>query len=226
MSRHGVPLCCGWLLPAVVLSMTLSSRAGSHPQKDWFTDETEAAGIDFIHFNGMSGEKYYCEPVGSGAAMFDYDNDGDLDLYLVQGHMLGSGKTLADSTFPPKGPLPLQDRLYRNDLVRHRTGRSTLRFTDVTERSGIRATGYGMGVAAADVNNDGWVDLYVTNFGENQLFHNRGDGTFAEVPLPHASAPRWSVSASALDYDRDGWLDLYIRHSSYQLRIRFPLTSR
>ena len=199
-----------WLFGAVLLCTTLYSLAGSDVEKDLFSDEAEAAGIDFIHFNGMSGEKYYCEMVGSGAAMFDYDNDGDLDIYIVQGSTLGPGKTLADSLFPPRGPLPPKDRLYRNDLVLQADGTRTLGFTDVTERSGIAATGYGMGVAAADVNNDGWVDLYVTNFGENQLFHNQGDGTFRKAPLPKTSAARWSVSAAFLDYDRDGWLDLYV----------------
>ena len=206
ISSPGAP----WLLAAFAFFATVSTPAGSHPDLDLFTDEAEAVGIDFVHFNGMSGEKYYCEMVGSGAAMFDYDNDGDLDVYLVQGKMLGPGKTLADSVFPPRGPLPLKDRLYRNDLAGQENGARALRFTDVTEESGIAGTGYGMGVAAADVNNDGWVDLFVSNFGENQLFRNQGDGTFTEVPLPKASAPRWSVSAAFLDYDRDGWLDLYV----------------
>ena len=211
MRSEKVPPSSGrWLWVAVLLCTSLSSLAGSHPEKDLFRDEAEALGIDFIHFNGMSGEKYYCETVGSGAAMFDYDNDGDLDIYLVQGNMLGPGTAIADSTFPPPGPLPPKDRLYRNELVRQEDGGRTLGFTDVTEPSGIAATGYGMGVAAADVNNDGWVDLYVTNFGENQLFRNQGDGTFREAPLPKSSAPRWSVSAAFLDYDRDGWLDLYV----------------
>ncbi len=199
-----------WLLVPFFLFMPHSGVAGSEAGTGFFTDEAEATGIDFVHFNGMSGEKFYCEMVGSGAAMFDYDNDGDLDIYVVQGSALGPGKTIADALFPPRGPLPLKDRLYRNDLVLQADGIPTLGFTDVTERSGIAATGYGMGVAAADFNNDGWVDLYVTNFGDNQLFSNQGDGTFREAPFPRTSAPRWSVSAAFLDYDRDGWLDLYV----------------
>ena len=175
-----------------------------------FTDETQAVGIDFVHFNGMSGEKYFCEVVGSGGALFDYDNDGDLDLYIVQGNMLGPGKALKDALFPPRVPLPPRDRLYRNDLKVHADGSRNLRFTDVTEASGIEATGYGMGAAVADVDNDGWVDLYVTNFGRNQLFRNNGDGSFREAALPEEAAPRWSVSAAFLDYDRDGWLDLFV----------------
>ncbi len=200
-----------WFVFSGLLLFTLPSSLASSPSNpDLFTDEAEAVGIDFIHFNGMSGEKYYCEMVGSGGAMFDYDNDGDLDIYIVQGNMLGPGKTLADSLFPPRDLLPLKDRLYRNDLTIRADGKRTLGFTNVTEQSGLTAAGYGMGVAAGDVNNDGWVDLYVTNFGENQLFRNQGDGTFREAPLPKVSASRWSVSAAFLDYDRDGWLDLYV----------------
>ncbi len=197
------------VLGAVLFFTTLYSL-GARPVKDLFSDQAEAVGIDFVHFNGMSGEKYYCETVGSGGAMFDYDNDGDLDIYIVQGAMLGPDKSIADALFPPRGKLPPKDRLYRNDLVIRKKGRPTLRFTDVTELSGIAATSYGMGVATADVNNDGWVDLYVTNFGNNQLFLNQGDGTFSEAPIPKTSLPRWSVSAAFLDYDRDGWLDLFV----------------
>ena len=159
-----------------------SKQAGAvSPETAIFTDMAEDAGIDFVHFNGMSGAYYYCEPVGSGAAMFDYDNDGDLDIYIVQGNMLGQGKKAADALFPPRGPLPPKDRLYRNELVGKNGGSSKLRFTDVTEKSGIDARGYGMGVAAGDWNNDGWVDLYVTNFGPNQMWRSNGDGTFSDV---------------------------------------------
>ncbi len=200
----------GSLLALIVLSNFLSSLKASEMGTEFFVDEAEKVGIDFIHFNGMSGEKYYCEMVGSGAAMFDYDNDGDLDIYLVQGNMLGPDKTLKDSHFPPRVPLPPTDRLYRNDLVVRTDEKSSLGFTDVTKQSGIVATGYGMGVATADVNNDGWVDLYVTNFGQNQLFLNQGDGSFREGLLPKTSVERWSVSSAFLDYDRDGWIDLYV----------------
>ena len=199
-----------WLFAALFLLPTLAPLAGSDTAKVLFSDQAEAAGIDFVHFNGMSGEKYYCEMVGSGGALFDYDNDGDLDVYIVQGNMLGPGKDLEDALFPPRIPGPPRDRLYRNDLEIRADGSRVLRFTDVTGESGIVATGYGMGAAAADVDNDGWIDLYVTNFGRNQLFRNNGDGSFSEAALPDEAANRWSVSAAFLDYDRDGWLDLFV----------------
>jgi hypothetical protein len=174
-----------------------------------FTDRTKEAGIDFVHFNGMSGEHYYPEILGSGVALFDYDNDGDLDIFLVQGCMLGPDKKLGQAIFPPQ--LPLRGRLYRNDSIRHVDGTCTLKFTDVTEESGIDARGYGMGVAAADFNNDGWVDLYLTNFGHNQMWRNNGDGTFTEVTRESGTdVPGWSCSAAFVDYDRDGWLDLFV----------------
>ncbi len=189
-----------------------SSPAGA-PAEAWFTDRAREAGIDFEHFNGMSGEFHLAEIMGPGAALFDMDNDGDLDAYLVQGRMLGEGKSLEDALIPP-GPhvrLPLTDRLYRNDLEIDADGVRTLRFTDVTEGSGLDARSYGMGVAAADFDNDGWVDLYRTRLGANQLFRNNGDGTFRDVSRrAGVEDAGWGVSASFLDLDRDGWLDLYV----------------
>lgn len=174
-----------------------------------FIDQTQASGLEFVHFNGMSGELYFPEMMGPGVGLFDYDNDGDLDVYLVQGHMLGPDKKLKDAVYPPTSGQPLSDRLYRNDLGRD--GAGSLRFTDVTGSAGIKAGGYGMGVAAADYDNDGDVDLYVTNFGSNQLWRNEGDGTFSDVTAQAGvDDERWSVSASFVDYDRDGLLDLYV----------------
>lgn len=175
-----------------------------------FEDRTRESGIDFAHFNGMWGKYYILEILGPGAALFDYDNDGDLDLYLVQGAMLGPSKTIADAVFPPpKGPLT--DRLYRNDLAVKADGSRTLRFTDVTAASGIAEDAYGMGVATGDFDNDGWIDLYVTNYGSNRLLRNKGDGTFADVTrAAGADDPRWSTAASFVDYDRDGLLDLFV----------------
>jgi len=122
-----------------------------------FEDATERVGVNFTHFNGMSGELYFVEMVGAGGALFDYDNDGDLDAYMVQGAMLGNGKKLSDAVFPPKDTKPL-DRLYRNDFKES----GSLHFTDVTTASGIRGPEYGMGAATGDYDNDGWVDLFVS----------------------------------------------------------------
>jgi hypothetical protein len=178
------------------------------PAEEIFSDRTKEAGIDFVHFNGMSGSYYYPEVMGAGVALFDYDNDGDLDIFLVQGAMLGP-KDASQALFHPQ--LPLRGRLLRNDSVRNADGTCTLKFVDVTEESGIRALGYGMGVAAADFNNDGWVDLYITNFGHNQMWRNNGDGTFTDVTAQTGTdVPGWSCSAAFVDYDRDGWLDLFV----------------
>ena len=180
------------------------------PTEEIFTDRARDAGLDFTQFNGRTGEYYLPEITGSGAALFDYDNDGDLDAYLVQGTFIDDGRASRDAVFPPSEPLPLRDRLFRNDLVTADGSRSLVRFTDVTEESGIRATGYGMGVATADYDNDGWVDLYVTNLRTNQLFRNNGDGPFSDVTAEAGvDDHRWSIAAVFFDYDRDGWLDLY-----------------
>ena len=167
-------------------------------------------GPAFTHFNGMSGELYFPEMMGSGAALFDYDRDGDLDAYLVQGVMLGPGKSLSDAVFPPPAGEPLVDRLYRNDTGTG-GGDNAPRFIDVTGESGLAADGYGMGVAAGDYDGDGYVDLYLTNFGANQLWRNLGDGRFSNVTASAGVGDeRWSVSAAWVDYDRDGDLDLYV----------------
>ncbi len=160
-----------------------------------FTDDASASGLDFVYDNGASPERYYPEIFGGGVALVDYDADGDLDIYLVQGGSLVS----AD-------PRPA-DRLYRNDLVA--VGRP--RFVDVTQASGLDAREYGMGVATGDYDGDGHVDLYITNFGANQLWRNQGDGTFVDVTTAAgADDPRWSVPAVFFDYDSDGKLDLFV----------------
>ncbi len=195
--------CGGGREPTASRSAEPPASAGAAP----FANAAAASGLDFAHFNGMSGELYYSEMMGAGAALFDVDNDGDLDVYLVQGHMLNPEKQPAEATLPPAPAMqPLRDRLYRNDS---RTGQ--LRFTDVTADSGLDATGYGMGVAAGDFDNDGQVDLYLTQAGSNQLWRNLGDGTFQDVTeAAGAGDPRWSLSATWVDFDLDGWLDLYV----------------
>jgi len=185
---------------------TAADEAGS----DWFVERAVESGIDFVHFNGMSGQHYYPEIMGPGVGLFDYDNDGDLDLYLVQGQMLGS-TPVEQATYPPPDG-PLRDRLYRNDLATDADGHPVLRFTDVTEGSGIDVRTYGMGVAAGDVDNDGFVDLYRTGLSGSVLLHNDGDGTFTDITASSGTANTggWGVSAAFVDYDADGWLDLYV----------------
>ena len=189
----------------------LTREASPRTDGDWFVDRAAETGLDFVHFNGMSGEFYDVEIFAPGVAMLDYDNDGDLDVYLVQGQMLGKGKTVNDALFPPqKGPL--KDRLYRNDLVVNANGTRTLHFTDVTEQSGINIQSYGMGVAVGDYNNDGCPDIYRTGLGGAVMLRNNCDGTFTDATKQTATENhgRWSVSATFLDFDRDGWLDLYV----------------
>ena len=163
------------------------------------------AGLSFHHFNGATGRFYMAEVTGSGVALFDFDRDGDLDVYLVQGTVLEPGKELSDAKFPLLHEQAI-DRLFRNEL-----DSGELRFTDVTELSGIRAGGYGMGATVGDIDSDGFPDLYVTNVGPNQMWRNRGDGTFEEVTKKAGlQEDRWSVPAVFFDYDRDGHEDLFI----------------
>ena len=144
------------------------------------------------------------EILGAGLALIDYDNDGDLDVYLLQGTMLEQGKKpLAP---PPPGWKP-GNRLFRNMLSE--TGK--LQFVDVTEKAGVGHIGYAMGVAVGDYDNDGYQDIYVTNFGSNVLYHNNGDGTFTDVTKEAGvDDPRWSTSAAWVDYNGDGLLDLFV----------------
>ena len=188
---------------------------------EWFTDRAKEAGLDFVHFNGMSGKFYQPEIMAPGVALFDYDNDGDLDLYVVQGQMLGTGQSLLPV---PTGESP-GGRLYRNDLEIKPDGTRVLHFTDVTKQSGITPRGYGMGVATGDIDNDGWVDLYLTGFGRNQMFRNNGDGTFTDVSKVSGTddPASWGVSAAFFDFDRDGWLDLFVgNYLNYTLQTHIP----
>ena len=158
-----------------------------------FVDVTQEAGIHYKHVDGRSGQKYFMETLGSGAAFFDYDADGDPDLYFVNGAPLPGYVSQETPT----------NCLYQNN------GDGT--FTDATEKAGVGDTGYGHGCAVGDYNNDGKLDLYVTNYGVNRLYRNNGDGTFTEVAeAAGVTEPRWSTSCAFADYDRDGNLDLYV----------------
>jgi hypothetical protein len=184
---------------------SMSTRAA--PPEQRFVDVTESSGIRFQHFNGRNGEFYYPEIIGSGVALLDYDNDGKLDILALQGTPLAPG----EYANAPTGPCAAS--LYRNDLVSHPEGRRDLKFTDVTEASGLCSRGYGMGVATGDFDNDGCVDVFVTHFGApHQLFRNNCNGTFTDVTAKAAVAGngKWGASATFFDFDRDGLLDLYV----------------
>jgi hypothetical protein len=196
------------LLALIAVALWALPVAAGEPR---FTEVSAEIGIEFVHFNGMSGELYFVEMMGQGLAVLDYDNDGDLDVYFLQGHMLGEGKTVEDATIPPKYPEPFTDRLYRNDLTLGPDGELQARFVDVTEQIGLAAHGYGIGVATGDYDNDGWTDLYLNNWGSNQMLRNNGDGTFSDATAETGTDdPRYSSSSTFLDFDRDGWLDLFV----------------
>ena len=160
----------------------------------WFPEITEEAGLDFLHESGAAGKLHMPEIVGPGAAFLDYDGDGDLDIYVTNGN----------GTLPEAGRSEAHvNRLYRQE--------ADGTFSDVTESSGLGDGGYGMGVAVGDIDNDGLLDLYVTNYGWDRLYRNRGGGTFEDVTdRSGVSVGGWSCSAAFLDYDRDGFLDLYV----------------
>src|SRR5437016_10516389 len=151
------------------------------------------SGITWVHVAGFSPNMYEPETMGAGCAFLDYDNDGWMDIYLVNsGHC---------DFYTPKQPL--RNALYHND----RDGT----FTDVTEKAGVTGNAYGMGVAVGDYDADGFPDLYVTQYARSVLYHNNGDGTFTDVTeKAGVAAPGWSSSAAWFDYDNDGKLDLFV----------------
>ena len=179
-----------WFAITLSLLLLCSSTKGAVQ----FVDVTEASGIAFKHDNGASDRKFYLETLGSGAAFLDYNNDGNLDLYIVNGAPL-PGYTM------DRHPTNV---LYQNDGTGH--------FTDVTAEAVVGDISYGMGCVAADYDNDGDADLYVTNFGPNLLYRNNGDGSFSDATETAGvgGGDRWSSSCAFVDYDHDGNLDLYV----------------
>ena len=190
------------ILCALFAQSCSSSRKSAPP----FDEVAKQSGLDFWQFSGATGQFLLPEIMGSGGALIDYDNDGDLDVFLVQG-------APAKPQNKPLVPLPQDwtpgNRLFRNNLAES----GKLSFTDVTESSGLGRADVGMGVAAGDYDSDGYVDLYVTNYGHNALYHNNGNGTFTDVTkTAGVESSGWSTSAAFLDYDRDGRLDLAVVH--------------
>ena len=167
------------------------SPPGASPR---FVDVTSQSGVAFRHENGYTGQYNYLEIMGAGMGLFDFDGDGFLDLYFVNGNHIG-----------PQASLEIINRLYRNN--------GDWTFTDVTQSAGVGHSGYGQGCCVGDYDNDGDSDLFVSNFGTNVLFRNNGDGTMVDVTAQAGlTRPGWGQSCSFLDYDRDGWLDLYVQN--------------
>jgi hypothetical protein len=176
-----------------VLLACLSIELASAQKSVTFDNIAAAAGVTFTHVNGASPDKYLAETMGSGGLFFDYDNDGWIDLFLVD------GGSLADAAVNARA----RHRLFRN------LGTGT--FKDVTEPSGIRHAQYGMGACAGDVDNDGRIDLYVTNYGANVLYRNAGNGAFTDVTrTAGVGLTGWSTSCAFVDVDVDGDLDLFV----------------
>lgn len=187
-----------FLLPAATWPEEPKATGTPAPKGLW-VDQAEATGLVFRHENGARGKWYFPEINGSGVALLDADQDGDLDILLLQGADIDAGR-----------PAVSRDRLFRNDLVP--SGR--LRFVDVTEASGLDAVGYSMAAAAADFDNDGRTDLYIGAYGDNSMWRNVGNGDkirFEDVTEQWQVADRrWTAALVVFDYDRDGRLDLYL----------------
>ena len=181
------------MLALIAFSASAAAVAADPP--DLFVEITDAVGLDFVHDAGASGRYLHPEIMAPGCAFLDYDGDGDLDIYLVQA---GRAVTETSGAGAP-------NRLYRQE--------ADGRFVDVTAASGLGDTGYGMGVAVGDIDNDGLPDVFVTNFGPDRLYRNEGNGHFRDITSGSGiTGDHWSASATFCDVDADGLLDLYVTH--------------
>src|SRR5438094_4957158 len=166
-----------------------------------FIDTTSLLGINFRNMASHTSKKYLIETMAPGVALFDYDNDGRLDIFAV------NGAPLSDPT--PKGAIPQKPGPKYWNRLYHQKQDGT--FEDVTEKAGLQGVGYGMGVAVGDYDNDGYEDLYVTAYGGNKLYHNKGDRTFTDVTgIAGVGGGGWSTSAAWVDLDGDGVLELVV----------------
>lgn len=190
-----------WIALAALAPAAVCFQRIQKSDAGFFADVTNASKVQFVHQASPTSHKYLVESMGSGAAVFDFNNDGLLDIFLVNGAALAD--PMPPGSQPDKTDPRFWNRLYRNN------GDGT--FTDVTVSAGVRGSGYGMGVAAADYDNDGHTDLYITNVNGNTLYHNNGDGTFTDVTdRAGVRGGGWSAGALFIDYDRDGLLDLIV----------------
>jgi hypothetical protein len=194
-----VEVSCAGLACVVAAQAALPAAQAAVPGN--FVDITEKAGIHFLHQAPHTSRKYLIETMGSGVALFDCDNDGRLDLYLV------NGAPYSDPT--PKGFIPQKTGPEYWNRMYHQKSDGT--FEDITEKSGLKGVGYGMGVAVANYDNDGYEDVFVTGYGGNRLYHNNGDCTFTDVTEKvGVGGGGWSTSAAWIDLDNDGLLDLVV----------------
>ena len=190
---------------AILVGLLLAALAGKSAKSPDlianFVDITESRGVHFRHVSPHTSKKYLLETMGSGVALLDYDNDGRLDIFLANGALITDPMV--------KGAIPRKSAPDQSNRLFHQRSDGT--FEDVTERAGLQGTGFSMGVAVGDFDNDGFEDLYVTGYGHNQLFHNNGNGTFTDVTeSAGVGGSGWSTSAAWVDLDNDGLLDLVV----------------
>lgn len=184
---------------ATIMFLPCLVAGAESPKRPALVDITAAAGIEFVHSIGDDELSNIVESTGAGCAFIDYDNDGDLDIYLVNGRYLKGISSIKGRA----GDGKLKNALYQNN------GDGS--FTDVTDEAGVGDRGFGMAVASADIDNDGDGDLFITNYDRDTLYRNNGDGTFTDITeTAGVGSELWSVGATFLDYDHDGYLDLFV----------------